>query len=118
MKSRSFDSKVPRKDLSHRPVPTQHCPEPISCNEAIAVNSTTFEDDEKDTGERVFVGSKTETALLNFGKELGRPSYKETRDASQVIQIISFSSERKAMAQWVPWSSSRTAESSLRQGCQ
>jgi Ca2+-transporting ATPase len=61
------------------------------------VNSTAFEDDKKDTGERVFVGSKTETALLNFTKGLGRPNYKETRDAVQIIQIIPFSSERKAM---------------------
>jgi len=61
------------------------------------VNSTAFEDDEKDTGERVFVGSKTETVLLNFAKELGWPNYKEMRDAAQIIQIIPFSSERKAI---------------------
>jgi Ca2+-transporting ATPase len=67
------------------------------CNKAIAVNSTAFEDDEKDTGERVCVGSKTETAILNFTKELGRPNYKETKDAAQTIQIIPFSGERKAM---------------------
>ncbi|KAG2737482.1 calcium ATPase [Suillus brevipes Sb2] len=40
-------------------------------NAAIAVNSTAYEDEEKETGKRVFVGSKTETALLNFAKELG-----------------------------------------------
>jgi Ca2+-transporting ATPase len=39
--------------------------------EAIAVNSTAFQDEEKDTGECVFVGSKTEAALSNFAKELG-----------------------------------------------
>jgi hypothetical protein len=70
-------------------------------NEAIAVNSTAFQDDEKDTRERVFVGSKTETVLLNFTKELGWPNYKGMRDAAQIIQIIPFSSERKAMGTMV-----------------
>ncbi|KAG2136949.1 uncharacterized protein EDB93DRAFT_1072592, partial [Suillus bovinus] len=37
-------------------------------NAAIAVNSTAYEDKEKETGKRVFVGSKTKTALLNFAK--------------------------------------------------
>jgi Ca2+-transporting ATPase len=67
------------------------------CNEAIAVNSTAFEDVEKETGDLVFMGSKTETALLNFAKELGWPNYKETRDAAKVIQMMPFSSDRKAM---------------------
>lgn len=66
-------------------------------NAAIAVNSTAFEDEEKETGKLVFVGSKTETALLNFAKELGWADYKETRDAATVVQMIPFSSERKAM---------------------
>ncbi|KAG1747134.1 Ca-transporting ATPase [Suillus paluster] len=66
-------------------------------NAAIAVNSTAFEDVEQETGERVFVGSKTETALLSFAKELNWPDYKHTRDAAEIIQMIPFSSERKAM---------------------
>ncbi|KAG2036848.1 hypothetical protein BDR03DRAFT_1052346 [Suillus americanus] len=66
-------------------------------NAAIAVNSTAFEDVEKESGERVFVGSKTETALLTFAKELGWADYKETRDTARVVQMIPFSSERKAM---------------------
>jgi P-type Ca2+ transporter type 2C len=66
-------------------------------NSAIAVNSTAFEDTDPDSGEVVFVGSKTETALLNFAKELGWNDYKETRDAADVVQMIPFSSERKAM---------------------
>ena len=45
--------------------------------------------------ERVFVGNK------NFAKELGWPNYKETRYAAQIIQIILFSSERKAMGAMV-----------------
>jgi Ca2+-transporting ATPase len=38
------------------------------CTEAITMNFIAFEGDQKDTGERVFVRSKTETALLNFAK--------------------------------------------------
>ncbi|KAG2065094.1 calcium ATPase [Suillus decipiens] len=66
-------------------------------NVAIAVNTTAFEDVEKESGERVFVGNKTETALLNFAKDLGWADYKETRHAARVVQMIPFSSERKAM---------------------
>lgn len=66
-------------------------------NEAIAINSTAFEDKDPDTGELVFVGSKTETALLKFSKENGWADYKETRASVEIIQMIPFSSERKAM---------------------
>ncbi|KAG6888833.1 hypothetical protein C0995_005708 [Termitomyces sp. Mi166 len=66
-------------------------------NEAIAINSTAFEDKDLKTGELVFVGSKTETALLQFAKELGWRSFKEIRDAAQVVQMVPFSSERKSM---------------------
>ncbi|KAJ7034959.1 calcium-transporting ATPase [Mycena alexandri] len=66
-------------------------------NEAIAVNSTAFEDTSPETGETIFVGSKTETALLQFAQELKWPSFRTTRDAATVIQMIPFSSERKAM---------------------
>lgn len=66
-------------------------------NEAIAVNSTAFEDEDPDTGELVFVGSKTETALLKFAKELGWQDYKQTREAADIVQMMPFSSARKAM---------------------
>jgi Ca2+-transporting ATPase len=66
-------------------------------NAAIAVNSTAFEDADPETQEIVFVGSRTETALLKFAKELGWADYKKTRDAAKVVQMIPFSSERKAM---------------------
>ncbi|KAF8899916.1 Ca-transporting ATPase [Gymnopilus junonius] len=67
-------------------------------NEAIAVNSTAFQDeDPEDPSKVVFVGSKTETALLQFARDLGWPDFKETRDAADVIQMIPFSSERKSM---------------------
>ncbi|KIJ66705.1 hypothetical protein HYDPIDRAFT_26133 [Hydnomerulius pinastri MD-312] len=66
-------------------------------NAAIAVNSTAFEDEDPETNELVFVGSKTETALLSFAKELEWANYKQTRDAAEVVQMIPFTSKRKAM---------------------
>ncbi|KAJ7182037.1 hypothetical protein C8R46DRAFT_885366 [Mycena filopes] len=66
-------------------------------NEAIAVNSTAFEDTSPETGEMIFVGSKTETALLQFAQELKWPGFRTTRDSAKVMQMIPFSSERKAM---------------------
>ncbi|THG98741.1 hypothetical protein EW026_g3507 [Hermanssonia centrifuga] len=65
-------------------------------NAAITINSTAFED-RSEAGELVFVGSKTETALLNFAKQNGWADYKATREAANVVQMLPFSSERKAM---------------------
>lgn len=65
-------------------------------NEAIAVNSTAFEDEDPNTGRTIFIGSKTETALLRFAKELNWRNARETRDAASVIQWFTFSSERKS----------------------
>jgi Ca2+-transporting ATPase len=67
-------------------------------NEAIAINSTAFQDvDPEDSTKTILIGSKTETALLQFAKELGWQDFKETRDAANVVQMIPFSSERKSM---------------------
>ena len=68
-------------------------------NEAIAINSTAFEDENPETGVIEFVGSKTETALLKFAKELGWADYREARARTEddIVQMIPFSSERKAM---------------------
>ncbi|KAI0775069.1 calcium-translocating P-type ATPase [Trametes elegans] len=66
-------------------------------NKAIAINSTAFEDVDPETEQKVFVGSKTETALLKFAKENGWADYKETRESADIVQMIPFSSERKAM---------------------
>ena len=66
-------------------------------NKAVSINSTAFEDRDPDTQELVFVGSKTETALLKFAKENSWAHYKDTRDAADIVQMIPFSSERKAM---------------------
>jgi Ca2+-transporting ATPase len=64
-------------------------------NDAIAINSTAFEDTKDGVTE--FVGSKTETALLRFAKELGWQDYRKARENAQVVQMIPFSSELKAM---------------------
>ncbi|KAH8977070.1 P-type ATPase [Lactarius hatsudake] len=66
-------------------------------NAAIAINSTAFEDVDPESGAPVFIGNKTETALLAFTKELGWPNYKDTRDSAIIIQLISFSGDRKSM---------------------
>ncbi|KAL4062136.1 Ca-transporting ATPase [Scleroderma citrinum] len=66
-------------------------------NASIAVNSTAFEDEEQGSGKMTFVGSKTETALLAFAKELKWADYKEVRSEAEIVQMIPFSSERKAM---------------------
>ncbi len=65
--------------------------------QSIAINSTAFESDED--GERAFVGSKTETALLSFAKEcLAMRPVSEERANATIIQIVPFDSKRKCMA--------------------
>lgn len=64
--------------------------------QSIAVNSTAFEGEEK--GEATFIGSKTETALLQLAKEnLGMNSVSEERSGVEVAQLIPFASIRKCM---------------------
>lgn len=65
-------------------------------NEAICINSTAFEDKNED-GKVNFVGSKTETALLRFAKDMEWPNYKHIRESAEIVQMIPFSSELKAM---------------------
>ncbi|KAF5392317.1 hypothetical protein D9757_001407 [Collybiopsis confluens] len=83
-------------------------------NEAVAVNSTAFQDIDPSSGETVFIGSKTETAFLKFARELEWTDYRDARSAyglagnskdsdekgrltGKVLQMIPFSSERKSM---------------------
>ena len=66
-------------------------------NASVAINSTAFEDRDPDTGELAFVGSKTETALLKFAKENGWADYRAIRESADIIQMVPFSSDRKAM---------------------
>ena len=66
-------------------------------NEAIAVNSTAFEDTDPTYGDMIFVGSKTEVALLQFAKNLHWPDFASTRRNAEIVQMFPFSSERKSM---------------------
>ncbi|KAI8460792.1 hypothetical protein BY996DRAFT_8463651 [Phakopsora pachyrhizi] len=74
-------------------------------NHSICINSTAFEAVNSITGEVEFVGSKTETALLNLAKSQGWNNYKAVRQTAEIIQMIPFSSLRKAMGVVVKLSS-------------
>ncbi|KAH8422449.1 uncharacterized protein LDX57_000204 [Aspergillus melleus] len=64
--------------------------------ESVAINSTAFEGEEN--GVPGFVGSKTETALLGFARNvLGMGSLAEERANATVIQLMPFDSGRKCM---------------------
>ncbi|KAK3698464.1 plasma membrane calcium [Vermiconidia calcicola] len=64
--------------------------------ESITINSTAFEADE--AGKKIFVGSKTETALLDFARDyLGMEGVSVERSNAQVVQMIPFDSGRKCM---------------------
>ncbi len=65
--------------------------------QSIAVNSTAFEGEQH--GRDAFVGSKTETALLNFARDyLAMDSVNEERSNANVVQMVPFDSGRKCMA--------------------
>jgi Ca2+-transporting ATPase len=65
--------------------------------QSIAINSTAFEGN--DEGVPVFVGSKTETALLQLAKDhLGLVSLSETRSNEEVVHMMPFDSSKKCMA--------------------
>jgi len=66
-------------------------------NQSIAINSTAFEDAGLGTEKTTFVGSGTETALLQFAKDLGWENWKETRESAEIVKTIPFSSDRMAM---------------------
>lgn len=80
-------------------------------NQSIALNSTAFEGKDEN-GQDCFVGNKTETALLQFSRDIGSEHYDSIRNAYAVEQAFPFSSELKAMATVVriqdPNDSSRT----------
>ena len=62
----------------------------------VSINSTAYQG-ETATGTIEFLGNKTECALLNLNKHLGC-DYKPLRDNADVIELIPFTSKRKAMA--------------------
>ncbi|KAI8186896.1 Calcium-transporting ATPase 2 [Colletotrichum sp. SAR 10_75] len=62
-----------------------------------AVNSTAFEGDED--GEKTFIGSKTEVALLSFCRDhLGAGPVQEERANANIVQVVPFDSAVKYMA--------------------
>jgi Ca2+-transporting ATPase len=64
--------------------------------QSVAINSTAFEGEED--GQTTFIGSKTETALLQLAKDhLGLQSLSETRSNEQVVQMMPFDSAKKCM---------------------
>ena len=64
--------------------------------QSVAINSTAFEGEED--GKPVFVGSKTETALLQLAKDhLGLVSLAETRNNETVVHMFPFDSSKKCM---------------------
>ncbi|RFU77110.1 atpase, p-type, calcium-transporting, pmca-type [Trichoderma arundinaceum] len=64
--------------------------------DSIALNSTAFEGEVE--GEKTFIGSKTETALLLFARaHLGMGPVSEIRENSTTLQLIPFDSGRKCM---------------------
>ncbi|KAH6608562.1 atpase [Trichoderma cornu-damae] len=64
--------------------------------DSIALNSTAFEGEVE--GEKTFIGSKTETALLLFARaHLGMGPVSELRGNSTTLQLMPFDSGRKCM---------------------
>ncbi|OTB03628.1 hypothetical protein M426DRAFT_173820 [Hypoxylon sp. CI-4A] len=63
---------------------------------SIALNSTAFEGEVD--GTKAFIGSKTETALLDYAKaHLGMGPVSEERASAKTLQLIPFDSGRKCM---------------------
>jgi Ca2+-transporting ATPase len=96
------DFSIDQTDLSHVLSP----PLRKLFNEPIAINSTAFEDRDQN-GQLVIIGNQTETALLNFVRQLGWRDFKQTRDSVNVVQMIPCSSKRKAMGVVVKMSNNR-----------
>ncbi|KAL8420555.1 hypothetical protein RB594_003369 [Gaeumannomyces avenae] len=66
--------------------------------QSVAVNSTAFEGTD-DNGQPTFIGSKTETALLQLARDhLGLQSVQEARANESVVQMMPFDSAKKCMA--------------------
>lgn len=64
--------------------------------QSIAINSTAFEGE--DAGQFAFIGSKTETALLQLARDhLGMQSLPQARANEQVVQMFPFDSGKKCM---------------------
>lgn len=62
---------------------------------SIALNSTAFEGEEN--GEKTFIGSKTEVAMLHLAQSYLGLSLTEERASAEIVQLIPFDSSRKCM---------------------
>jgi Ca2+-transporting ATPase len=62
---------------------------------AIVVNTTALGGLDPETGAVMFTRSKTDMALLKFTRELGWADIKHTREATDIVQMIPFSSDRR-----------------------
>ncbi|KAK6857496.1 plasma membrane calcium-transporting ATPase 2 [Apiospora arundinis] len=72
--------------------------------QAVAINSTAFEGEED--GQSTFIGSKTETALLQLCRDhLGMQSLSAARADEEVVQMMPFDSSKKCMGAVVKLSS-------------
>ncbi|KAJ4175321.1 plasma membrane calcium [Fusarium falciforme] len=65
-------------------------------NQSVAINSTAFEGVED--GQTSFIGSKTETALLQLGRDHGLPQLTEMRSNHEIVHMVPFDSTKKYMA--------------------
>ncbi|KAI0856086.1 calcium-translocating P-type ATPase [Xylaria cubensis] len=64
--------------------------------QSVAINSTAFEGE--DAGQFAFIGSKTETALLQWAKDhMGMQPLSELRANEQTVHIMPFDSSKKCM---------------------
>ncbi|KAI9204520.1 PMCA-type calcium-translocating P-type ATPase [Polychytrium aggregatum] len=78
--------------------------------EAVAVNSSVFERVNPESGKKEYIGSKTETALVNWIQKMGgNPADLRTQPHMETVQIYPFSSERKSMATLVKLRNSQGA---------
>ncbi|KAF9876798.1 calcium-translocating P-type ATPase [Colletotrichum karsti] len=88
----SASSALPIASWASEVTPT--CKEIIT--QSIAINSTAFGGEEE--GKPIFIGSKTETALLQLARDyLGLTCLAETRANEHVVQIMPFDSAKKCM---------------------
>ncbi|EMR71093.1 putative calcium p-type atpase protein [Eutypa lata UCREL1] len=92
-----LSDKLAPGDLSSKEFATSLCQDAQELLlKSIAINSTAFEGEVD--GEKTFIGSKTETALLIFAKELlGMGPISEERSNAKILQLIPFDSGRKCM---------------------
>ncbi|EMD33941.1 hypothetical protein CERSUDRAFT_55726 [Gelatoporia subvermispora B] len=66
-------------------------------NQAIAINSTAFEQTHPETGKISFAGSKTDIALLKFAQGNRWPSHEKTREEAHIVDMVPLSSSRASM---------------------